>query len=1228
MKKYIKQSFIVTTIILILVLASCSAAPPVEPNDGFQPYSAPNAPSGVTATNGYADTITVRWNEVEGATGYQIWAIEAKKYGSSSKKASSSTSYSSLIERGFQLLDVVESTSYKISNENTNTSYVFSVVAMKGARSSGSVLYSVPSTFVQGGTIGEILFSAVANSEQVALYWDISNAYSVLEDSEKKKALYSYKIYISYKLSSEEEWGEALELGEEELTEHTHSYPATTLDIDTKYDFKMKLEILGSDGKAINTIESATYTVLTDSTLVPESVQNLTASTGETTGEITLSWAVPPLPKRDDIKPVFTIERSTDGETWEKVEEGYAEVDTSGETATASYTDKTVQDNTVYSYRVLNGYQLEGQSAIYQMGNNASTIKNVYSFWLPTDVKFDISGGDNSKTIIVSYTYNPPKEQTEEEEKKEEEQKEEEENSGTEKKGQTRAADDQQSSEDTSGTTTDTDAAKKIEVFIGGEYRLETELGTSHTLNFESGTTRTISLGNNDKTTLRYYTIEASFRVGGKEILTVTCDKEITLGTSSATNLISDFQASKNLVGSVKLSWKATDATSYTYEIYEDGDKKNGFAVCGPTDGYYYVELDRGDGKNHNYKIKVAKGTSYDIKSAVGNSLAVPAGLSASDSTSIEGITITWTPVKDENVVYKLYYSDKEKDGDWTELTYTTAGEAFLSAKRNETDGMPYYFKLQAYNKTQSKKPFLESKVEEGSVFGSALMNATVKDNGKDPDKITITWTGIEGASYYRIKRNGGEYLPGRTTATSYSDSVSSIKNLGGNTPLCETYTYTVVPFMSDGTAAVEGSEAKGKLFAPPVNIKASKGTEVDNIKVTWSPVDYATGYEIERYESKLINGAVTTSGVSLDTVSVTGTSYSESTNKIISYRIRSVHKETINGEEVVIKSGWQDGTETEKNAQGFDESSHVGYGLSSVSTLSVASAFSGDYYAPYVTVTWSMVPGATSYTITNGLGGTVTISTSALSYDKNKETSTGTSTSSGYLSYNPSTQQYTYYDNSGRMTNTYAISSYSIVANNGSTTSGSKSNGTTVYRQPTATEWVNIINSILQPAFKYVDNQKITHKTLGITYTDKDEGDWWISWPNDPIDITYYNSTFVFHFEDDAYTYEPEKNYLSISSYYDTERKLTLKTTENIRFDVNNNKTSGYKLDNSLTLVGNGAGIISVETGKIDGYKRLKDFTIEYNSVKPSSDGGTYTVTISGSSAQDVQNSGLNKIL
>lgn len=1220
MKKYIKHSFITAAIILILILASCSAAPPIEPNDGFQPYSAPSAPSGVTATNGYADTITVKWNEVEGATSYQIWGIEAKKYGSSSQKASTVTSYSSLIERGFQLLDVVEGTSYKLSNTSANVSYVFSIVTMKGSRGSGNVLYSAPSSFVQGGTIGEILFSAVANSEQVALFWDISNAYSVLDNSEKKKALYSYKIYISYKLSSAEEWKETLELGEEDLENHTHSYPATTLDIDTKYDFKMKLEVLDAGGKAINTIESATYTVLTDSTLVPERVIDLTAESGKEKGKVTLTWTTPSLPERTDITPVFTIQRSIDGETWTTVEENHKGTK-AGEAV--SYTDETVQDNTVYSYRVLNGYQLEGMNAIYQMENNAAVIKNVYSFWLPTDVNFNITGDVNSKTITVSYTYNPPQEQTEEETKKDEtEDGKENPKTDDEKTAKlTRDTSDQPAADQTSGT--ETDKSKEIKVYIGGEYRLESNLETKADLSEQEGASLKISVEADSP--LRYYSIYASFKVGGTEILKVDYPNEITLGKSSATkDLISDFKASKNLVKAVVLSWKVKEnETINSYEIYEDGEKKSGYIEPAKT-GSCSVTLDRDDdGKNHDYKIKATTTSSrYDIESAQGNSLAKPSGLTASDSTSVDGITITWPVDDDTNVVYELYYSDNKEGNNWEKLTETKAGEAFLGAKKDGTDGKPYYFKLKAYNKTQSNQPTLESDVETGSVFGSALMNATVKDNGKDPDKITISWKEVTGASYYRIKRNGGDYLPGKTTGTTYSDYATSIKNLDGNTPLNETYTYTVVPFMADGTAALKGSETKGKLFAPPLNVKASKGEKVDGITVTWNTVEYATSYEIEKYESKLINGAVTTGGVSIGNVTVTGTSYSESTNKIISYRIRAVRTEETEDGTVEIKSAWQDGTETVKNAQGFDESSHVGYGLAAVSTLNVASAVTSDgYYAPYVAVTWEMVPGATSYTITNGLGGSVTVNTNALSYDKEKTTTNGTSsTASGYLSYNPSTQQYTYNDASGRMTNTYAISNYSIKASNGSASSASKSTGDTVYRQPTAEDWINIVNSILQPAFTDADNHW--------------GGDWWLQLKVGETKETYtYNSSFVFHLctnaaFDGSTTYHQDKNYLEIKEYKDPLTGLTLKTTSNICFDVNDEGAVAYTGTDPLKLIGyNGNGTISVTTSQVNGYN-FRDFSIKYNDVNVRSDEGSFYVTISGSSGREIKNSEFVKIL
>ena len=104
MQRYIYTGL---TTLFILLLLSCSAAPPVEPTTGFEPYSAPLKPANLTATNGREDTIVLTWDETEGATSYQVWAVDASSYGSESSATTRTESYASLIERGFKLLDVV-----------------------------------------------------------------------------------------------------------------------------------------------------------------------------------------------------------------------------------------------------------------------------------------------------------------------------------------------------------------------------------------------------------------------------------------------------------------------------------------------------------------------------------------------------------------------------------------------------------------------------------------------------------------------------------------------------------------------------------------------------------------------------------------------------------------------------------------------------------------------------------------------------------------------------------------------------------------------------------------------------------------------------------------------------------------------------------------------------------------------------------------------------------------
>ena len=60
-----KNSFILRGVVisLILLVVQCSSPPP------------PN-PTGIRATEGYADKIVVTWDNVEGATGYNIYRSE------------------------------------------------------------------------------------------------------------------------------------------------------------------------------------------------------------------------------------------------------------------------------------------------------------------------------------------------------------------------------------------------------------------------------------------------------------------------------------------------------------------------------------------------------------------------------------------------------------------------------------------------------------------------------------------------------------------------------------------------------------------------------------------------------------------------------------------------------------------------------------------------------------------------------------------------------------------------------------------------------------------------------------------------------------------------------------------------------------------------------------------------------------------------------------------------
>ncbi len=1159
-----------TCLIAFILLVSCSAAPPTDPTTGFEPHSAPKKPSSVRATNGYSDTIEITWDEVDGATGYQIWAVPASQYGARAETTNRSESYSTLIQRGFRLIDVVTSeTSYRLKGESTNSSYVFSVVAMKVERgtSSTSALYSEPSDYVEGGTVGEIILSATASSESLTLSWNISNLYSVLDNSKNPGALYPHRISVLKKLSSSSEW-EEVELPLTEDEEHTYSIPSSSLNIDTLYDFRIRMKVYSGDS-LINTVESDIYTITTDDAFTPGRVENITSTSGKKKGEVTLSWTVPELPEKEGIESAFRVERTTDGSVWTSLTSGVME---SG--GVYSITDNTLEDNTLYTYRIVNGYRIGEREAVYQSEKEAQTVSSVYSMWLPENIAFTFSENDDhlGGTLKVSYDYKAPS------------------------------------------------ANGEAGFYIGGKTWTENDFTHTTDLEEKEGSTYTVSL--TAATPLSYYSFYFRFTFDGEEILRTSNPDDVTVGlTSSHSGLITDIKATDDRVNEIKLSWTENSSTLSSlgitgdpvYSIFE-GDKELSCDEIAKEGDTRYVIIPAESGVNHSYRVKISAGGYFGVLEASGSALAAPEGLDAGDSTSAEEIRITWTPSAKENVVYTLEYSSDEET--WVSLASTTPGEASLPATKDGTDGKEYYFRLKAVNTEQEGTPSLYSNIETGSVFGAYGISPVVENNGLDPDCITIKWNAVKGAQYYIVSRNGTEIAQKIRNSTEYSDSADTIAALKtSSTPLSEEYTYTVTPYLDDSTPAVitdlTNATARGKLFAPPKNVRASKGEEADRITVTWDSADNAEKYKIEKYSVTMKNGVSSYPSL-MGTSYATGTSYTEenaslASSYFVQYVISSVRDE--GGEEIVSRK--QTGSEKVKNSLGFEEESNIGYGLMSAKSLTVSSKVneSTGFYEPYTVVTWSYVPGATSYTLKSSVG-SVDIPVSEITYDSTGTTDNGKSADeSGYLSFDGINGVYTYNDNSGLLTTT-VINKYSITAYNGTAANGAKENATAVYRQPTAEDWVNILMNILSPAFKAADSN------FG--------GDWWITntlaWESPSSSFNYGSTGMTFNLYTNSISkdYPYAKNYLSISEYTDETNNIKLSTTADIQFDITGGGGAGNLGTDPLKLIGyNGNGEISITP--LDSKIRSAAVAFRNIYVKSVDAGGSYTVTISGSGSKTI---------
>jgi hypothetical protein len=117
---------------------------------------------------------------------------------------------------------------------------------------------------------------------------------------------------------------------------------------------------------------------------------------------------------------------------------------------------------------------------------------------------------------------------------------------------------------------------------------------------------------------------------------------------------------------------------------------------------------------------------------------------------------------------------------------------------------------------------------------------------GTYTDKVRITWSAAANATGYQVWRNTVNEsltaeLQGTTSSTTYDDTTAAQGS---------TYYYWVKSTNVLGVSAFSASDSGSLNLPAPSGVSATKRTYTDKVRITWSAVSSATGYEVWRNTS------------------------------------------------------------------------------------------------------------------------------------------------------------------------------------------------------------------------------------------------------------------------------------------------------------------------------------------------------------------------------------------
>jgi len=220
----------------------------------------------------------------------------------------------------------------------------------------------------------------------------------------------------------------------------------------------------------------------------------------------------------------------------------------------------------------------------------------------------------------------------------------------------------------------------------------------------------------------------------------------------------------------------------------------------------------------------------------------IPSGLSASDGVFADKVRVSWN-ASSGATSYKVFRNTSNNHTGQFELTSSHPANPFDDF--SAMPGVDYFYWVKACNSDGCSD---YSNADSGYALAIPApptgINAT---DGAFTDRVQISWSLSDGATYYKVYKNASDSTGG---ATALEEAPTSGFIEDNDVVQGETYFYWVqgcnLAGCSDFSSSDSGYAANViSPPSPPTGVDASDGTYMDKVQISWNSADGAAYYEV-----------------------------------------------------------------------------------------------------------------------------------------------------------------------------------------------------------------------------------------------------------------------------------------------------------------------------------------------------------------------------------------------